>query len=54
LPIDADVALYWTSLGLSAAGVVLFLWLMRERRDRRRESEIEKRESKPTLTEDRR
>jgi hypothetical protein len=29
--LDLDVALYWTSLGLSAAGVVLFLWLMRER-----------------------
>jgi hypothetical protein len=31
--IDLDVALYWTSLALSAAGVVLFLWLMRERKD---------------------
>jgi hypothetical protein len=31
---DVDVALYWGTLGLSAAAVVLFLWLMRERRKR--------------------
>jgi hypothetical protein len=30
----SDVALYWGSLGLAAAAVVLFLWLMRERRGR--------------------
>jgi len=29
---DIDVFLYWGSLGLAAAAVVLFLWLMRERR----------------------
>jgi hypothetical protein len=29
-----DVALYWASLGVAAAAVVLFLWLMRERRGR--------------------
>jgi hypothetical protein len=28
---NLDVILYWGSLGLSAAAVVLFLWLMRER-----------------------
>jgi len=31
--LDATLALYWTSLGLSAAAVALFLWLMREKRD---------------------
>jgi hypothetical protein len=31
---DLDLVLYWGSLGLSAAAVVLFLWLMRERRRR--------------------
>lgn len=29
-----DVSLYWTSLGVAAAAVVLFLWLMRERKSR--------------------
>jgi len=32
--IDLELVLYWGSLGLSAAAVVLFLWLMRERRRR--------------------
>jgi hypothetical protein len=31
---DLDLVLYWSSLALSAAAVVLFVWLMRERRDR--------------------
>jgi hypothetical protein len=31
---DLDLVLYWGSLGLAAAAVVLFLWLMRERRPR--------------------
>ena len=30
--LDATLALFWFSLGLSAAAVVLFLWLMRENR----------------------
>lgn len=30
--ISLDLVLYWGSLGLAAAAVVLFLWLMRERR----------------------
>jgi hypothetical protein len=29
-----DATLYWASLGISAAAVVLFLWLMRERKSR--------------------
>ena len=29
-----DVSLYWTSLAVAAAAVVLFLWLMRERKGR--------------------
>jgi hypothetical protein len=29
--LDLTLVLYWTSLGLSAAAVVLFLWLMRDR-----------------------
>ena len=28
---DFTLVLYWSSLGLSAAAVVLFLWLMRRR-----------------------
>jgi hypothetical protein len=32
--LNLDLILYWGSLGLSAAAVVLFLWLMRERRKR--------------------
>jgi hypothetical protein len=31
---NLDLVLYWGSLGLSAVAVVLFLWLMRERRKR--------------------
>jgi hypothetical protein len=34
LPFALDASLYWTSLGIAAAAVVLFLWLMRERRGR--------------------
>jgi len=34
VPADGSVAFYWTSLGLSAAAVVLFLWLMREKNGR--------------------
>jgi hypothetical protein len=30
--VSLDLVLYWGSLGLSALAVVLFLWLMRERR----------------------
>ncbi|HEY6147040.1 MAG TPA: hypothetical protein VIZ69_05055 [Thermoanaerobaculia bacterium] len=29
MPFDQSVAYYWTSLGLSAAAVILFLWLVR-------------------------
>jgi hypothetical protein len=32
--VNLDLVLYWGSLGLSAVAVVLFLWLMRERRKR--------------------
>ncbi|HTO86632.1 MAG TPA: hypothetical protein VMR54_03775 [Thermoanaerobaculia bacterium] len=32
--LDGSVALFYASLGMSAAAVVLFLWLMREPRDR--------------------
>jgi hypothetical protein len=32
--VNLDLILYWGSLGLSAAAVVLFLWLMRARRNR--------------------
>jgi hypothetical protein len=32
--LDLDLVLYWGSLGLAAAAVVLFLWFMRERRNR--------------------
>jgi hypothetical protein len=45
--LDATLVLYWVSLGISAAAVLLFLWLMRERRSR--ESETGNRESKKTL-----
>lgn len=31
---NPDVFLYWASLGLAALALVLFLWLMRERRKR--------------------
>ncbi|HYK41855.1 MAG TPA: hypothetical protein VE007_05645 [Thermoanaerobaculia bacterium] len=34
MPIDESVAYYWTSLGLSAAGFLLFLWLVRAPRPR--------------------
>jgi hypothetical protein len=30
--VNFDVFLYWASLGLAAVALVLFLWLMRERR----------------------
>jgi uncharacterized protein (TIGR03382 family) len=30
--VNLDVFLYWGSLGLAAAALVLFLWLMRERK----------------------
>jgi hypothetical protein len=32
--VNLDLVLYWGSLGLSAVAVVLFLWLMRDRRKR--------------------
>lgn len=32
--VSLDLVLYWGSLGLSALAVVLFLWLMRDRRSR--------------------
>jgi hypothetical protein len=28
VPLDESILYYWTSLGLSAAGIVLFLWLV--------------------------
>jgi hypothetical protein len=31
----SDVTLFWGSLGMAAAAVVLFLWLMREREEKR-------------------
>jgi len=31
--VDLSVALFYASLGLSAAAVVVFVWLMREPRD---------------------
>jgi hypothetical protein len=31
VPLDASVVLFYASLGMSAAAVVLFLWLMREK-----------------------
>jgi hypothetical protein len=31
--LDFTLVLYWSSLGISAAAVVLFLWLMREGRE---------------------
>jgi hypothetical protein len=34
MPLNVDVVLYWGSLGLAAVALVLFLWLMRERRRR--------------------
>jgi hypothetical protein len=34
MTLNLDVVLYWGSLGLAAAAVVLFLWLMRERKSR--------------------
>jgi len=34
MPGSLDVVLYWGSLGLAAAALVLFLWLMRERHRR--------------------
>jgi hypothetical protein len=33
LRLDLTLVLYWASLGISAALVVLFLWLMREGRE---------------------
>ena len=47
--LDLTLVLYWTSLGISAAAVVLFLWLMRESRKAsgvRREAKDEK-ETRP-------
>jgi hypothetical protein len=32
--VNLDIFLYWASLGLAAAALVLFLWLIRERRGR--------------------
>ncbi len=32
MPLDLTLVLYWSSLGISAAAVVLFLWLMREQK----------------------
>jgi hypothetical protein len=28
VPLDESLAYYWTSLGLSAAGILVFLWLL--------------------------
>ncbi len=35
--LDLTLVLYWSSLGISAAAVVLFLWLMRENQGRKTE-----------------
>ena len=35
--LDLTLVLYWSSLGISAAAVALFLWLMRENQDRKTE-----------------
>jgi hypothetical protein len=29
MPLDESLAYYWASIGFSAAGVVLFLWLLK-------------------------
>jgi hypothetical protein len=34
--LDFSVSLFWTSLAISAAAVVLFVWLMREERPGRK------------------
>jgi hypothetical protein len=34
MPGNLDVVLYWASLGAAAAALVLFLWLMRDRKSR--------------------
>jgi hypothetical protein len=41
-----DVALYWTSLALSAAAVAIFLWLMREGGEEKGESRKSKDDEK--------
>jgi hypothetical protein len=28
VPLDESLAYYWTSLGMAAVGVVVFLWLL--------------------------
>jgi hypothetical protein len=38
MPVDESLAYYWTSLGLSAAGVVVFLWLLLPARKRKSET----------------
>jgi hypothetical protein len=43
--LDFTLVLYWGSLGISAAAVVLFLWLMRNR-ESRKASDV-RRETKP-------
>jgi hypothetical protein len=43
--LDLTLVLYWVSLGISAAAVVLFLWLMRN--DGGRKSLDVRRETKP-------
>jgi len=43
VPLDWTLNLYWTSLAISAAAVVLFLWLIR---DRSRETGNGKRKTK--------
>ncbi|MGH9366964.1 MAG: hypothetical protein ACRD3M_04740 [Thermoanaerobaculia bacterium] len=37
MPLDASAVFFYTSLGISAAAVVLFLWLIREPRGRETE-----------------
>lgn len=32
MPLDESLAYYWASIGFSAAGVVLFLWLLKPAR----------------------
>jgi len=34
MPENLDVVLYWGSLGMAAVALMLFLWLMRERKSR--------------------
>jgi hypothetical protein len=38
VPLDSTLTLFWASLGISAAAVGLFLWLVRDDRGRKPEA----------------